>query len=116
MSEEKVFVGPFTGGKCTIKNEVTDVGFFTSELGWFVHTVEAEQFGIGRNLLDHVDIVQGFSALFKHTPLMDFLCISIGLINEALAFKVTMGLPSEGEWELWMWVLSTFLIILGEIG
>jgi hypothetical protein len=33
---------------------------------------------------------------------MDFVFISFGLINEALAFKVTMGLPSEGEWELWM--------------
>jgi hypothetical protein len=35
--------------KGSIKNEVTDVGLFTSELGWLVKGIDLVQFGVTFN-------------------------------------------------------------------
>jgi hypothetical protein len=49
MSEEELFVTPFARMKGSIKNEVTDVGLFTSELGWLVKSIDLVQFGVTFN-------------------------------------------------------------------
>jgi hypothetical protein len=36
MSEEEVLISEFRCGEGTIENEISDVGFFTSEILWLV--------------------------------------------------------------------------------
>jgi len=49
MSEEKIFVTEFGSREFTVHDEVTDVGFFATELIWFIPGEDFVEVGVSWN-------------------------------------------------------------------